>query len=249
LDQTRRFLFSAYYFDGLVAVHPIDENGAAGGPPVEWRSTAVKAHCFRTDPSNRYAFVPHTGESNFIAQFKFDGETGALTPNDPPRVEADEGAGPRHFLFHPDKDVVYFSNEQGGSVTAYRFDPSAGTLAAFQTVSTLPEGFTEHNHCAQINITPSGRFLYVSNRGHDSIACFAIDGDTGELTALGQQPTEQRPRAFTVDPTGNFLLAAGQESGRLASYRIDAETGKLEPLKIYDIGDNPAWVLALALPE
>ena len=240
---------SAYYHAGMVAIHGIGEDGAAGGAPIERLPTAAKAHCIQTDRSNKFAFVPHTAESNLIAQFRFDEETGALTPNAIPRVIAEEGAGPRHLVFHPDKDIAYVSNEQGGSVTAYRFDPSAGTLTAFQTLSTLPEDFVEHNHCAQIHMTPSGRFLYVSNRGHDSIACFVIDEVTGELSCVGRQATEPRPRAFAVDPTGSFLYAAGQESGRLASYRIDAQTGELEPLRVYDVGEHPAWVLIVELPD
>jgi len=138
-------------------------------------------------------------------------------------------------------------------VTAYHLDPATGTLTPFQTLSTLPTGFKGQNTCAQIHLTPSGQALYVANRGHDSIACFAVDarrgdasrGDaTGALTALGQQPTEPTPRTFGIDPQGRFLYAAGQGSGRLAAYRIDAQ-GTLEPLDRYDVGERPMWVLIL----
>jgi 6-phosphogluconolactonase len=155
--------------------------------------------------------------------------------------------GPRHFCFHPQLPAVYFVNEQGGSVTAYRLDADTGTLTPFQTISTLPDGFDGQNACAEIRITPSGRFLYASNRGHDSIACFAVAEGTGELSSLGQQPTEKTPRPFTLDPEGRFLLAAGQGSGRLATYRIDAGTGKLVPLETHALGQNPMWVLVLRL--
>ena len=205
-----------------------------------------KAHCIQTDRSNRFAFLPHVGESNAIFQFRFDEKTGSLTPNDPPRADGAEGQGPRHFCFHPARDFVYASNEQGSGITAYRFDSSAGTLEAFQTLSTLPEGFEGDNTCAQIHIAPSGKSVYVSNRGHDSIACFAI-GDDGRLTSLGQQPSEATPRAFTVDPTGNFLFASGQNSGNLASYRIDAGTGGLTPLEVSPIGDRPSWVSVIGI--
>ncbi len=247
-DQKGNFLFSAYYGAGVAAVHPIGQDGAVDSLAIEWRSTANKAHCIMTDTSNKFAFVPHVGESNLIFQFKFDENTGALIPNDVPTVIAGEGEGPRHFVFHPNKDMLYFSNEQGSGVTAYYFDSSAGILSAFQTISTLPGDYDEENFCAQIHITPNGKFLYVSNRGHDSIAGFSIDESTGRLASLGQQPTEATPRAFTVDPTGNFLFAAGQASGKLASYRIESESGTLTPLETYTVGENPMWVVILGLP-
>ncbi len=245
-DRKGNFLLSSYYGAGKAAVHPIGEDGAVNSPAIEWLSTAEHAHCIQTAPSNRFAFVSHTVEPNLIFQFTFDENTGRLTPNAVPKVVPEEGVGPRHFCFHPNKDIVYFSNEQGNSVTAYNFDPLAGTLTAFQSMSTLPEDYDEENTCAQIHITPSGKFLYVSNRGQNSIAGFSIDDTTGQLTSLGQQPTEATPRAFTIDTTGNFLFAAGQASGKLASYRINAHTGALKPLETYTVGKNPMWVLVVA---
>jgi len=244
-DRKGNFLLSSYYGAGKAAVHPIDEDGTVNSPPIEWISTAEHAHCIQVDRANKFVFVPHTVEPNRIFQFKFNEETGRLTPNIVPEVIPKEEVGPRHFCFHPNKDILYFSNEQGSSVTAYNFDTSEGTLAVFQTLSTLPEDYDEDNTCAQIHITPSGKFLYVSNRGHDSIAGFSIDDTTGQLTSLGQQPTEATPRAFTIDPTGNFLFAAGQGTGRLASYRIDTQTGALKPLATYAVGKNPMWVLVI----
>ena len=247
-DRKGNFLLSAYYGAGKVSVHPIGTAGIVGGPPIEWRDTAPKTHCVLTDASNRFAFVPHVGESNAIFQFQFDENTGKLTPNAAPKVEAPEGDGPRHYCFHPDKDIVYADNEQGSSVTAYHLNSSTGTLAAFQTLSTLPEGYDGENTCAQIHIAPSGKFVYASNRGHDSIAGFSIDAATGQLSSIGQQLTEPTPRAFNLDPQGKFLFATGQESGRLASYQIDAQTGKLTPLQIYTIGNGPSWMQFVSLP-
>jgi 6-phosphogluconolactonase len=139
--------------------------------------------------------------------------------------------------------VVYFSNEQGCSVTAYRLDPAAGTLTAMQTLTTLPAGFTARNTCSQIHLTASGQFLYVGNRGHNSLAGFAVDAATGQLTALGHVATEAVPSAFGLDPAGQFVFAAGTASGRLASYRINGETGTLTPLQTYAVGQRPAAVL------
>ena len=248
-DRSGKYLLSAYYNAGHAAVHSIDANGAAVGPPVEWRATGTGAHCFQTDPSNRYGFVPHIAANdgpNAIFQFRFDPETGRITPNEPDRVSPGEPIGPRHFCFHPSRDIIYCSNEQGGSVTGYNLDAGSGTLTAFQTLSTLPAGFAERNSCSQIQITPNGRFLYAPNRGHDSIAGFAVDGE-GRLTELGQTPAEKTPRAFTIDPTGNFLYSAGLDSGRLAAYRIDPASGALTRLATYDVGAGPMWVSIVEL--
>ena len=128
--------------------------------------------------------------------------------------------------------MLYTSNEQGCSVTAYALDRSTGLLRALQTVSTLPESYSGENSCAQIRMTPSGRFLYAPNRGHDTIAAFSVDDSTGLLTAIGHTPTERMPRAFDIDPSGRFLYAAGLETGRLASYAIDQASGALTPLDV-----------------
>jgi 6-phosphogluconolactonase len=245
-DRKGRFLLSSYYHAGSVAVHLIGEDGVVKVSPVESLSTAENAHSIQTDPSNRFAFIPHTGP-NLILQCVFDEHTGRLDSNPVPSVIPEEGSGPRHFCFHPGKDLVYFVNELGSSVTAYNFDPISGCLSSFQMISTLPENYTGQNTCAQIQITPSGKFLYASNRGHDSIACFSIEAFSGQLTSLGQMPTEAIPRAFTLDPEGDFLFAAGRESGRLASYRINPQTGELTPLEIYPVGKSPMWVLAVSL--
>ena len=125
------------------------------------------------------------------------------------------------------------------------FDADGGTLSPFQTVPTLPEGYAERNTCSQIQITPSGRFLYAPNRGHNSVAGFAVNQEDGSLTPLGQTATEAVPRAFSLDLTGNFLYASGLESGRLASYRVNQDSGALEPLEGYDIGQAPMWVLII----
>jgi 6-phosphogluconolactonase len=247
VDCTGRYLLSSYYGAGHVGVHAIGADGRVQPEPVEWLATAPKAHSIHVARGNRFTFVPHVGESNRILQFAFDAETGCLTPNDPPMVVPPAGTGPRHYCYHPSLNTVYFDNEQASSVTTYRLDPAAGTLEAIQTLSTLPPGYDGPNTCAQIHITPSGRYLYAANRGHDSLACFAVDPATGRLTSLGQQLTEPVPRTFGIDPQGRYLYAAGQGSGRLAAYRIDGQTGALRPLGTYALGERPMWVLILKL--
>ena len=249
-DRTGRYLLSAYYSGGRAAVHTIGTDGTVQTPPVEWRATAPGAHCMQTDPSNRFAFVPHIAGGNgpnLIFQFRFDETTGGVTPNTPATVSPEPEVGPRHYCFHPGKDILYFSNEQGCSVTAYNLDAERGTLTAFQTISTLPDGYDGRNSCAQINITSSGDFLFAPNRGHNSMACFAVDSATGRLERTAIVPTEAVPRAFSLDPDGRFLYVAGLESGRLAAYRINRAEGNLEHIETYDLGAGPMWVLIAPL--
>ena len=244
-DRTGRWLLSAYYIAGHCAVHPIGEDGVAQAPPVEWRATGGGAHCMQTDRSNSFAFVPHIAGGNgpnAIFQFRFDAATGRLTPNDPPTVQQDGELGPRHFCFHPSLDTVYVSNEQGCSVTAYNFDAGMGTLSAFQTVSTLPSLWSGRNSCAQIQIHPSGTMLFAPNRGHDSIACFAVSGD-GRLERTAIVPSERTPRALSLDPAGEFMYAAGLDSGTIAAYRVNAATRGLDRIGTFETGGEPMWVL------
>src|SRR5712691_9260313 len=196
-DRAGKYLLCAYYQGGGAAVHPLGADGAVGAASLGWLATATGAHAIATDRSNRFAFVPHIARlndnvleppknnpgPNVIMQFKFDAQTGHLTPNSPFRVEPTERLGPRHYCFHPTQDLVYFSNEQGCSVTLYRLDRATGTLSAVQTVTTLPQGYTARNTCSQIHLAASGRFLYVANRGqqHRGVCrrCRhrAVDGD------------------------------------------------------------------------
>ena len=248
-DRTGRFVFSAYYYQSTAAVHAVGSDGAATFPPIEWRYTSHGAHAIQTDRSNRFAFVPHIANRgpNAIFQFRFDATTGRLTPNVPPTHSPQGYLGPRALVFHPTLDTVYFSDEQGSSVTAYTLDTSRGTLTPFQTISTLPSGYRGSNTCSQIHIAPSGRFLYAPNRGHNSVASFTVDQVTGRLTATGRVATEPVPRAFNLDPAGDFLFVAGLDSGRLASYQIHPDTGELTPLETYEGGNRPMWVLMTRL--
>ena len=252
VDRGGNYLLSAYYYQARVGVHGFDGAGTLASTPIEWRETGIGAHYIQTDPQNQYAFVPHIAEGNHtgvnaIFQFQFDQDSGRLTPNNPDRTVPSVLEGPRHFCFNPNLNVLYSSNEQGCSITAYHFDPVDGTLAQFQTVPTLPADFNGQNSCSQIQITPSGRFLYAPNRGHNSIAGFAVDPSDASLTPLGQTATEPIPRAFSLDTSGNFLYATGLESGNLAAYHIDQDSGALEPLDVYAVGQGPMWVSIIDL--
>lgn len=247
-DRTGRFLLSAYYRAGKVVVHRIAADGKLNRKPVQTVKTDEKAHAILTDASNRFVFVPHTGP-NAIYQFHFDAKSGKLRANGAARVATGKNTGPRHLAFHPKLNIVYFDNEQGSSVTAYRLDRSTGRLKPFQTLPTLPKEYTNRNSCAHLELSPDGKFLYAANRGHDSLAGYAVDSKTGRLKPLGQTRTEATPRSFNIEPSGRFLFAAGQSSGKLVAYHISPSTGQLRKLANYSLGKRPWWVLAIKLPD
>jgi len=248
VDKTGRFLLTAYFNDSKAAVYSIGGNGAVRDTALQILPTPQNTHATRTDPSNRFLFIScRTGEA--ILQFAFDSATGMLTPGKPDRVVTEPGTGPRHIVFHTRLNTVYGSDEFSSTVTVYRLDPFTGSLTAFQHISMLPEGFAGTNTAADIHLTPDNRFLYASNRGHDSIAGFSVDPVTGALASAGQFATEKTPRGFDIDPAGRFLYAGGQGSGRLAAYRIDSRTGQLTRFDTYDAGNHPVWVLVVELPQ
>jgi 6-phosphogluconolactonase len=244
-DRTGRWLFSAAYGAGKVFVHEI-KDGAIQSPAVQTVDTAKAAHSVAVDRDNRFVFVPHVSP-NAVFQFRLDAATGKLTEagKAPGGVEK---AGPRHLAFHPTKNFAYTSNESGSSITAYSLDAKEG-LKPLQTLSTLPADFKTNNSTADVKVHPNGKFVWVSNRGHDSLAGFAIDADTGKVTALGQAPTEKTPRSFDVEPDGRFVLSAGEGSGKLAVYQVDADTGKLTRLHTVDVGKSVGWVMAVKFGE
>lgn len=219
-------------------------SGPLRSPSVQTVETTKTAHSVAFDPAGKFVFVPHVAP-NAVYQFRWDGETGKLTDAGKAPGGA-EKAGPRHIAFHPTLPRAFTSDEQGSSVTSYRFDADKG-LAPEQTLSTLPKDFQGSNSTAEVKVHPNGKFVWVSNRGHDSLAGFAIDA-AGKLTALGQTPTEKTPRSFDIDPSGRFVFGAGEGSGKLAVYGVDVATGRLERLRTVDIGKSLTWVMAVDLP-
>ena len=182
----------------------------------------------KLDATGRFAFVMDLGMDKIMI-YRYDERSGTLTANDPPFAALAPGAGPRHFAFHPTGSFAYVVNELDSTVTAFSYDAAEGRLDAIQTLGTLPEDFEKENTTAEICAHPSGKYIYASNRGHDSIAGFAVDAETGRLTSLGRTPTRGRtPRNFNVSPCGRFLLVANQQSDNVVAFRIDMETGSLE---------------------
>lgn len=239
IDRSGKNALVANYGGGSVAVLPISGDGRlkpataaiqhTGSSVDRGRQDAPHAHSINVDPDNRFAIAADLGLDKLFV-YRFDAAKGTLVPNDPPATKVAPGAGPRHFAFHPSGRFGYVINEMGSSVTALAYDAERGVLRELQTIGTLPAGFTGANTTAEVQVHPSGKFLYGSNRGHDSIAIFTIDPTTGRLKAAGHQPTQGKmPRNFGIDPAGHYLLAANQDSGSIVVFRIDAETGRLDP--------------------
>ena len=245
IDRTGKWLLAAYYQAGKVTVHQLSDDGVISPKAHQTIPTDVKAHAIELDATNRFAFVPHTGP-NAIYQFQFDDSAGNLRAATPKLLQLEKNTGPRHIVFHPTLPIVYADNEQGSSVTVYAFDRKSGTLSPRKTLSTLPEGFTKPNSCAHLELTPNGKFLFVANRGHESLAGYAVDPETGLLSSIGNFDTEPTPRSFNISSDGKYLYAAGQSSDRLACFRIGPD-GRLNRFSTVNTGKRPWWVLVVDL--
>ena len=253
-DKHGRNLLAAHYGTGDVTVYRI-KDGVCTSDMLDHKVTERTAHCIEIDPSGQFVFVPHTAP-NKVYQFRLNEDSGKLTPNDPPFAtgpdEDHQYHQPRHFAHHPKLEVAYTSNERGGGITAWKFDSKKGTLTKLQTLSTLPPDYEGTSAAADINITPDGRFAYVSNRdttkrekdqaGRDTLAGFSLDAKTGKMTLVGHFPTAAFPRSFCIDLTGRFVYAAGQRSATIVAYQIE-ETGALKQTDTYETGGTPIWVM------
>jgi 6-phosphogluconolactonase len=259
MDKEGRFLLVSNYSGGSVSVIAIREDGRLGELTdlVQHKGSSINPerqegphpHSILLDPSNRYAFVPDLGLDKIMI-YRFDSVHGKLQPNDEPWVSIRPGAGPRHFTFHPNGRFAYLINELDNTIIAFSYEAAYGRLRELQTVKALPEGFAGKSYCADIHVTPSGEFLYGSNRGHDSIVAYKIDVATGKLTYLGHESTRGRtPRNFDIDPTGEFLLVGNQDTDTIQTFRIDGESGRLIPTGYMAEVPAPACVKMLMLPS
>ncbi|MCA1596276.1 MAG: lactonase family protein [Chloroflexi bacterium] len=239
VDRAGKNVLVANYNSGSVAVLPIEADGRLGeatafvqhhGSSINpGRQEGPHAHSMNLDAANNYAYAVDLGMDKIMI-YRFDSALGTLAPGNPADEPVTPGSGPRHFTFSLDGGHAYVINELGSTVIGYSHDPRTGALKALQTISTLPQGFTGTNHPAEVQISPDGRFLYGSNRGHDSIVIYRIHPDTGLLTLVDIQSSGgKEPRNFRIDPTGQYLVAANQNSGNVVTFRIDHESGKLTP--------------------
>ena len=238
VDQTGRNVLVANYGGGSVSALPIQEDGRLkkASAFIQHRGSSVDprrqgephAHSINIDGDNRFAVVADLGLDKVLV-YKFDPAKGTLTPNTPPSAAVKPGAGPRHFAFHPNGRNAYVINEIGNTVTTFRYDGEKGILDPIQSISTLPADFEGTSHTAEVQVHPSGKFVYGSNRGHDSIAVYSVNPETGKLTLVEIEPTGgETPRNFGLDPTGQYLLAANQSTGDVFVFSIDQKTGELK---------------------
>ncbi|HWE43403.1 MAG TPA: lactonase family protein [Gemmatimonadaceae bacterium] len=236
-DNTGRFLFVANYSGGSIAMYPVLAGGGIGAMagfiqhhgdgPNAGRQEGPHAHCVIPDPMNRFVLVADLGIDRIMV-YRFDAQGGVLNTATAGQGILAPGAGPRHLAFHPGGRVLYVTNELNSTVAAFRYDAETGSLTGLQAVPSVGEPAAVQNFPADIHVHPSGRFLYVSNRGHNSIAAFAIDPGSAKLTPLQLTSTEgDWPRNFVIDPSGEFLIVANQRSDSIHSFRIDSTTGKL----------------------
>jgi 6-phosphogluconolactonase len=239
VDKTGKVALVANYNSGSIASLPIKADGSLdkaasaiqheGSSVVPNRQAGPHAHSMNFSPDNRFAFACDLGLDKVMI-YKVDPAKGTLTANNPAFARTPEGGGPRHFAFHPSGRYAYNCNEIKSSVTAFAYDANQGSLTEIQTISTLPEA-TQGNSTAEIQVHPSGKFLYCSNRGHDSLAIFTIDEKTGKLTAAGHQKTlGKTPRNFGIDPTGAYVIACNQGTDNVAVFKVDQANGKLTPV-------------------
>ena len=236
VDATGRTLVVANYNGGNVAALPIEADGSLGqassffqheGSSVNPdRQKEPHAHSFVISPDNKYAYAADLGLDQ-VVNYRLDASTATLSPNRQPFARTLPGAGPRHFTFHPRAPHAYVINEMHNSVTMFDYDAATGTLIEQQTVGTLPSDYDEVTHTADVKITPDGKFLYGTNRGHDSIACYAID-DVGRLSLLGTEPSlGGGPQNLAITPDGGLLLCANMGEGNVVVFAIDAESGRI----------------------
>ena len=237
LDHTGRTVLVANYVGGNVSALPVAADGQLGAPMMDQQSgsgphsnqTGSHAHCLLPDPANKFAFAVNLGTDRVYA-YRLDPANSKLTREAEPAFVAQPGAGPRHLVFHPDGKHAYLINELNSTVTALAYDAAAGRFRELQTLSALPTGYTGENSCADIHVSRNGLFLYASNRGHNSIAVFAIDTSNGTLVPIQDVDTQGKtPRNFILDPSGRLLLVANQNSNNMVSYRVDPQSGLLTP--------------------
>lgn len=239
IDKTGKYVFVANFASGSFIGYRIEADGSLGeecafvqhdGTSVDpVRQTGPHAHAVEFDGQGRFVYVPDLGMDKVMI-YELDAANGSVKPATQAFVKVKPGAGPRQLVMHPKGRFAYLINELNSTMTAYAYDKATGALDELQTLPTLPDGFTGKSSCAEVQITPDGRFLYGSNRGHNSLVIYAVDPQTGRLTLVGHESTRgEIPRNFEVNSDGKFLIAANQDTDNLVPFRIDPATGKLSP--------------------
>lgn len=233
VDKTGKNVLCANYTGGNVCVYSLKANGALDKQTalMQHQGPRIHAHSINLDAANRLAFAADLGLDKVLI-YKFDADKGTLTPNDPPAGICPKGGGPRHFAFHPSGKFAYACEETSSAVTAFTYDADKGSLTELHTISTLPTK-VEGNSTAEVQVHRSGKFVYVSNRGHNSIAIFKVDPATGKLTAAGHQGKDIKiPRNFGIDPSGEWMVVCSQDDDHVNVFSVDQNSGALEPTDV-----------------
>jgi 6-phosphogluconolactonase len=256
LDKSGRWAVVTNYTSGQIAVIPVAADGRlseaatvlqnSGKGLHPERQAGPHAHCCVFDPANQFALICDLGLDKVFA-YRFDAATGKLTPNDPPFATVKPGSGPRHLSFRPDGRFAYLINELTSTITVFSYDAAAGKLAEVQTLSSLPEYYDGPNAGAEIGVHPSGKWVYASNRGNNTVVLFNVDADKGTLTYVEEQGTGGKtPRHFGIQPNAQHLVIANQDADQLLACRIDSGNGRLKPSGIF--ADCPSPTCAQFLP-
>jgi len=266
-DATGRFLFTASYDEGKIAVSPIEPDARVRKDAIQVLPIGKNAHAIRADASNRFVYATDLG-GNQILQFRFDAATGRLTANEPSSIKAQPGNGPRHLAFSPDDRSLYVLNEMTGNVAQFAIDPAIGTLRELAYTGSIPPDSglqpgraydpkaavqpprddTPRIWCADVQITPNGKFLYTTERRRSRISLMRVATDSGRLGYVTDYATEAQPRGIRIDPSGRFLVASGEKSDHLSVYRIDQGDGRLTLVGRYPVGHDANWVEIVSLP-
>ncbi len=266
-DAAGRFLFTASYDEGKIAVSPIEPDARVRKDAIQVVPIGKNAHAIRADASNRFVYATDLG-SNQILQFRFDAATGKLTANEPALVKAPPDNGPRHLVFSPDDRYLYVLNEMSGNVAQFAIDPASGALREIAYTGSVPPDSglqtgraydpkaavqpphddTPRIWCADVQITPNGKFIYTTERRRSRISLMRVATDSGRLSYVTDYATEAQPRGIRVDASGRFLVASGERSDRLSVYRIDQGDGRLALVGRYPVGHDANWVEIVSLP-
>lgn len=253
VDKTGKFLLIANYGSGSVACYRLNENGAIGDKTAQIqhtgsganpaRQSSPHAHWAGFSQDNKFAFICDLGIDKVLI-YKFEDKTGELKPNNPEYIKLSDGSGPRHLAFHPDGKRAFVINELDSTISMLTYNPDTGAFALNGNIKTLPQDFTGKSTTAEIQIHPNGRFLYGSNRGHDSIACFEIAAEKPDLKLLDIcQSGGKMPRYFTISPDGNYLLAANQATDNIVLFRLNQKTGKITSTGIQVEVGSPVCII------
>ena len=239
VDKTGKVALVANYMGGNVISLPVQPNGELkpaisneqhqGSSVNQGRQEAPHAHCIIPDPNNKFVFAVDLGLDQVLG-YQLDPKTGQLIRAAQPAFQTKPGAGPRHLTFHPNGRIAFLICELNSTMTDLAYNTNQGTFTEIQTLSTLPPDSTGDSFCADVHVSPDGKFLYGSNRGHDSIAVFSINSATGQLAPVQHISTQGKwPRNFAIDPSGSILLVANERSNDIFTYKIDTATGRLTP--------------------